>query len=170
MPANVNTYIIPPNLPTTLVSSATCNVDVRLTDIQDMKVFLTQTWPSGCSATTGLAVNLYPGTIVVPASAASYNGRDPNENPMDPIPKVISNPASQNNSSVYSFSTNYAPVTTLSGANAVNNPSGSAGAGATTNTMFYLNTMYNTWSPVVRMQIINLDAGKPVNISMLASI
>ncbi len=168
MAQNISTYISYPGF--TMVGGATANVDVRLTDIVDMRVFLNQTWPGGTSATTGLACNLYPGTIMVPASAASFGGKDPNENPNDPIPKVISNPASQNNSSCYSFSTNYAPVTTLSGANAISNPPPSSGSSVSTSTAFFLNQVVNSWPAAVRIQLVNLDSTKSVQVSLLADI
>lgn len=145
----ISTYIIPSNF--TLAAGATANIDVRLSDISDMKVFVDQQWGS-ISSTTGIDLFLYPG----------WGGVDPNEVPGAPIPYVLSNPASSNKSSIPQFAGNYQDASP----NLVT-PTVSS---STTSSAFYLSTVIETWPNWIRMQCINLDATYPVGIKVLASI
>lgn len=145
----ISTYILPPS-GLTLSAGATANVDVRLNDQIDMKILLTQTWNNGTSSTTGVKVNLYPG----------FGGKDPLENPYDPVRKVV------NGSTVPVFSNNFAPVTDAAGNNVIVNPPASQSTSQVTFTSFYLASILVIWPEWIRIQIINLDASKAVLIGM----
>ena len=80
MAQNISTYLYPAF---TLAAGATANLEIRMTDISDMKVLLQQTWAQ-TSGTTGLAINLFAG----------FGANDPAENPKFPIPTILTNPAS----------------------------------------------------------------------------
>jgi hypothetical protein len=144
-----------------LTAGATANLDVRLSDILDMRVAVEQTWVATSSTTTGIAINLYPGV----------GSKDPKENPNSPIPNVLTNPATgtYSVSTVPVFAGNYAPVTSSTGASAVVNPSPGS-SNQTTVTIFYLNTVISIWPNWVRMQFINQDQSNSVNLQILADI
>jgi hypothetical protein len=160
MGQSISTFIHPGF---TLAAGATANVDVRLTDIVDMRIMLQQVWAT-TSSTTGVAVNLYPGFSPI-ASA------DPREIPGFPIPVCITNPASAANyhNNNYIFGNNFAAVTTTGGGTAIIQPTPSS-SNQSTNTVFYLNTILIIWPQILGLQIVNLDQTNAVTIKLLADI
>lgn len=153
MSYNISTYIQRPAF--TLAAGGSANCDVRLTDIKDIRVMLTQTWAS--MPASGIAINLYPG----------FGGTDPAENSGDPIPHVLSNPSSAALTTVPVFADNFAPVLTPSGSTAIVQPSA---ANLAPKTVFYLNSPILIWSNWVRIQMVNLDPSKSCQITLDADI
>lgn len=160
MAQNISTYVISPCATLTLGPTASAWVDIRLSDIADMRWFLAQTWPAGTSSTTGLAVNLYPG----------WGGADPAENKFDPVPHVVSNPSSSPKSTVPQFSNNFVTVTQANGYVAINQPPAGQSTGQYTLTSWYLNTILNTWPNWVRAEIYSLDPVKTSQIALLVDL
>lgn len=163
MSQNISTYIISSGATMTLSPTASAWVDVRLSDIADMRVFLSQTWPGGTSSTTGLAVNLYPGWGGIDPAEATFPA-------VAPIPVVISNPSSSPRSTVPKFANNFVTVTQANGYTAINQPTAGQGSSQSTLTSWYLNTIINTWPNWVRFEIYSLDAAKTCQVYLLADI
>ena len=153
MAQNISTYI---NTGFTLLPSASCNVDIRLSDISDMRVQLVQTY-AATSALTGLNVNLFAG----------MGGKDPAENAQTPIPYVLSNPTSQNLSTVPVFGGNSESLNAGSG---VVQPAGGSGTPQTTRTVFFLASPVIEWSNWMRMTIYNRDTVNSCTVALLADI
>lgn len=153
MAQNISTYI---NTGFTLLPSASCNVDVRLSDISDMRVQLIQTY-AATSSLTGVNAVLFAG----------MGGKDPAENPQTPIPYVLSNPTSQNNSTVPVFGQNSESLNAGSG---IVQPTPSQGTPQTTRTVFFLASPVIEWSNWMRITIYNRDTVNSCVIGLLADI